>query len=60
MRKYRCSSLSAQARSLADSYYQGYQNKEEGLKDLKNSYRHPLIVQRAIKRYVRKMKREVV
>lgn len=57
MRKYRCSSWSTQARRLADRFYEGYQNKEEGLKDLKNSYRHPLIVQRAIKRYVRKMEK---
>ena len=51
-------SWSEQARQLADRFWTGYSNKEEGLAALKNSYRAPIIRYRAIERYVRKMEKE--
>lgn len=58
-KNYHAKSCSKQARKLADRFFQSYENKDEGLADLKNSYRCKLIKYRAIKRYVRLLKSEV-
>lgn len=60
MRSYRPASWSTQARLMCDKqlYYiaKGTKTIEEGAETIRNSYRHPLIKQRAIKRFGRKVK----
>lgn len=56
MRTWHPKSWSAQARELADRFLM-WEDKEDALKSLENSYRHPLIRQRAIKRFIRKIKK---
>ena len=57
MRKYRPLSYSKQARKLAEQFFM-WEDKEEALKCLKNTYRGNLIKHRAIKNFMRKYKKE--
>ena len=50
-------SWSQQARELGDRFYI-WENKEEAIVALKNSYRAPIIRYRAIKRFMRKLEKE--
>lgn len=56
MRTWHPDSWSVQARRLADRFFE-WEDKEDALKSLHNSYRHPLIKQRAIKSFMRKYKK---
>lgn len=51
-------SWSQQARELGDIFFYNWENKEEAIATLKNSYRAPIIRYRAIKRFARKLKKE--
>lgn len=52
---YHPDSWSKQARELADSFLH-WENKEEAIECLKNSYRASIIVHRAIKSFKRRCK----
>lgn len=56
MRTWHPESWSVQARDLADRFF-AWEDKEAALRGLHNSYRCPLIRQRAIKRFIRKYKK---
>lgn len=55
-RTYHPDSYSKQARKLADNFLQ-WEDLDDALKCLCNSYRCPMIRYRAIKRFVRKRKK---
>ena len=52
-RKYRPPSWSKQARDLSDRFLE-WENLDEAYASLRNSYRHPRIKLRALKRFGRK------
>lgn len=56
MKTYHSASWSKQARVLADNFLK-WDNREEAKKALFNSYRHPLIILRACKRFGKKVRK---
>ncbi len=57
-KKIRAKSWSKQARIITDIFWYGFEDKEDGLINLHDCWRPKLIVRRAIKGYVRRLKRK--